>query len=147
MDRASVLTKHLRSHDNKLFAKKHDGVIHVFRRANRYASVAWESGTLVYSYEDRDHVTSLTDTWGIGGNPVDWGIEPVLQRIKEIDGHNRSVLEEMLEQSDKAREQKERDNKNRNEAFLRDFRKPFQKAFNDFNVAQMKSDNRRKRDY
>lgn len=146
MDRAGCLTEHLKEHDRALFAQKHDGVIHVFRKTTRIESCGWNGGTLLYTRDDKAHVLSLTDDWSIRGKPVDWGTEPVMSRLREIDGWNRHLFDEMLEQHQAVDSQKDRRFKSNNEDFLKDFRPQFARAYNEFSVGQLKHDNRRKKD-
>lgn len=146
MDRAGCLTRHLKAYDRMLFAKKYDGVIHVFRKTVRYEACAWNGGTLLYTKDDRAHVLSLTKDWTVNGQSVDWGVEPVMARLKEIDGWNKQLFDEMLENHRKVDEGKDKAFKSQNEDFLKDFRREFAKAYNGFNVAQMKHDNRRKKE-
>jgi hypothetical protein len=77
---------------------------------------------------------------------VDWGAEVVLNRLKQHDAwNNEQLLLELEKAEQKARESKERDLKNKNEAWLSDNHSRFKKAFSDIRTANFDKSDRRKR--
>lgn len=90
-------------------------------------------------------VMDLTDNWNIGGTPVEWGIEPILARLKAIDiASNPTLFEDMMKGYEKLAESKERDFTNNVESFLLDFRRQFAKTFNDINTSTMEKIDKRR---
>ncbi len=145
-----VLTKHLKAHDAELFCRKNDraGVYCVYRRAIRWDTYEWEGSFLRVSRPSRDLCFALTHNWQITGVPVDWGIEPVLERAKETHySRNAEVTEELIRSYEKSEESRKRHFKSETEAFLLDFRRQFGRTFNDINTSTLaKVDSRRKAD-
>jgi hypothetical protein len=136
LGRAETLTRHLKRHDSELYASRQPtGAIHVCRR-NR----------------SRPHepyfIFALTDTWQASGRPREWGIEPILNRIKALDlWRDQTVVDEIIADAEKQAESDGRAARNSIESFLLDFRKPFAKAFDGVNTSTLaKIDNRRKGD-
>lgn len=89
-------------------------------------------------------VFALTDNWKLQGISVDWGIDPIMNKVRECDLWQRNLAEESIRSVEKGMESKKRDLKNNNEAFIKDWRRPFAKMFNDYNISSMKKiDSRR----
>jgi len=134
MDRCRVLTERLKWHDSKLFAEKDrtTGVISIYRKRVCFEAFDWEGGRLLYSRPDKYLIFSLTDTWTFKGKPVEWGIEPVMARIKEMDLWNRDVFKSLTEDYEKQDKSKAREFRNKAEDVAREMRPQMAKATNDF---------------
>lgn len=150
--RTRDLTRELQSHDHDLFCKRdpETGCRHVMRKHNVYRHLVMnDDAVLFYPVSCPQHVLSLTHNWSMNGEPVDWGLVPLMNKIRAIDTHYGSseidALPEMYEQAAVA---KKRDFSNKTEAFLKEFRPQFAKTFGDVNTANMdkKIDPRRKKD-
>lgn len=156
------ITRALKAFDKTLFAKRvkvklrrkdYDEEIHkdpfiyedqmqILRKTKMY-DLAWldRSIYLLSSRERHDLVFALTDNWNITGTPVDWGIEPIMARIKAMDMWNRGlrdIIDTMDKETEKVEESKERNMKNNVESFLYDFKSEFAKATKDINTSQLK---------
>lgn len=94
------------------------------------------------------YILSLTEDWSAKARSVEWGVEPIIARLREIDGHNPdSFVNKMDEMHEKEKQSKDRDLKNKTEDFAKEFRKPFAKAFEGINTSTLeKIDSRRKRE-
>jgi hypothetical protein len=151
MCRAERISKALRAHDDKLFCRRSpDGILSVYRKGERVEWFVTEDGSrLGFLRPDHHMIFCLTDTWGMKGQPKDWGIEPILHKIRASDLWHRDIAAELEEQDEKATKSAERTLRNNNEAFLSDQRGAFKKAFADINTASMdKTENKRRlRDY
>lgn len=123
------LTQALKDHDSALLARKgDDGKIHVYRKGERQLH----------------HVFSLTENWTTNSRPVEWGLEPIIQRLKAIDTWNHDVASRVIGEEVKADLGRQTDRRNTYESFLLDFRKQFAKATNGINTGTLnKSDKRR----
>jgi hypothetical protein len=71
---------------------------------------------------------------------VDWGIEPILARLKEMDLHNRDVVGDLIRDYEKREQAKARHMRSENEAFFSHNHKRFARATSDINTALIKSD-------
>jgi hypothetical protein len=134
-----VLTKHLKAHDRELYARQIEtGTVCVFRKGYKLFDFEFEGDTYRSLQRDDTLVCSLTDTWGLQGKAIPWGIEPVLAHIKAIDLFNRDdIFDELMKNNEKVRESKERAFRNNTESFLLDFRDAFKKDFADIRVSNM----------
>lgn len=142
-----VLTKHLRAHDSELYCRRHpgSGVYCVYRKAVRWEDYLWEGGILRFSRPSKNLCFALTDTWQITGKPIDWGIEPVLERAKETHfSRNEERIEELIRSYQRAEESRARQLSNEAECFLTDFRRQFARTFNDINTSTLEKVDRRR---
>jgi hypothetical protein len=143
------MTRALKSHDRDLFARRHSsGGIRVYRKTTRWDVYDFGTGVLRYSRPSLDFVLALTDTWTKQGTPVDWGIEPVLSRIKEIDHWRDDTLGDQIRQArERAAQIQEQSENNERLARAYDVRRDFAKAMDGFNTSTCnKVDPRRKQD-
>lgn len=143
------MTKHLKAHDADLVCRRSglDGPYCILQKSTTWDSYQFGAASLTYSRPTYNLVFALTDTWTKQGKPRDWGIEPVIQRIKEhrFERHAEQ-FQELMKADAKAKESSAREQSNKSEAFLRDFRRQFAKATNDINTSTLeKVDLRRKK--
>jgi hypothetical protein len=91
------------------------------------------------------YVMSLTDNWSQSGNPVPWGIEPVLMRVRQINEAENGNMSEVRKQRERNAESSKRDVRNNIEAGLKENRRAFADAFKDTNtsILDKKYDKRR----
>lgn len=148
MGRAERLTREIQVLDRELFCRKNEelGRYEIYRHAKRYRTVHLDENTaLSYSMDFPQLIICLTDNWSASGKPVDWGILPVVKRLQEIDAWNRAeYLKELETQEEKKKEAGMREFRNETEAFLKEFRPQFSRAFNDVNTANMKKIDKRR---
>lgn len=146
--RAQRITQELRRYDPFLFAKKEDGVIRIYRRTKRLEFYDVNGVPMGFLKEDPHFVFALTHNWKPQGIPVDWGLEPIMKKIRDNDLWNRDGLaDELLASYEKQAASAERHRRNETEAFLGEFRPQFARTFNDVNTSTMaKTDLRRKYD-
>lgn len=126
MGRVDEITRAVSSYDPCLYAQEtKPGRIDLYRK-NR-------SGM-----EPPHFLFSLTDTWQPTGRPVDWGVEPLLNRVRAMDlWRDDKFVERLIADHEKNQESKERDRRNNVESFLYDFKSQFQKATNDINTSTL----------
>lgn len=90
---------------------------------------------------------ALTHNWQKAGTPVDWGLEPISARLREMDLHNRDIASELIRGYEKDDSLRDKRRRSKDEDFLREFRPQFARAFNDVNTSGLrKIDKRRLRD-
>jgi len=142
------MNKVVKAHDRDLFAERsHLGHINIMRKAKVAEPVIVDDNlALVNVRESGQFVFALTLYWTSSPPPREWGAEVVLSRLKQHDAwNNERLLRELEEAEEKAKESKEREIKNKNEAWLADNHSRFKKAFSDVRVANMDKTERRRR--
>lgn len=127
----SSYTKHLKRYDRDLYAgRTKDGALCVFRKHKSYELVCDEPFKLYNLVEKPQFVLALTDTWTLRGVPRQWGIDHVLNKIRQMDLQaNERLIEEMDAHNERVDESERRKFRNEAEAFLIDNRREFAKAF------------------
>lgn len=144
MGRAERITEFIRAHDSKLFAKYSSGTLCIYRQSS---SVEWfdVDGSSIGFVRSTPHlIMALTQNWHVLGQPVDWGLDVILERLQKIDLWNRDLAQEAEDQYDEHKAKTARDASNKHEDFLREFKAPMQQAFNDINVSNLKKIDKRR---
>ncbi len=143
MGRAERITEVIKAYDSKLFCKSEDGKLCIYRKSQRIESYDL-NGTLYHFVRPSCFwILSLTHNWRMDGDPADWGIEPIMKKLKMGDLWHRDLASEVIRQEEKHLESTQRHLDNESEAFLKDYRRKFARTFNDVRVANMaKKDSR-----
>lgn len=144
--RVMSINKALKLHDAELFCKPDEnGCLQVYKKTVGYEAINFGDYVVHYSRIIPKSIMALTDTWTVRGNPVDWGIEPIMRKIQEMDTHNRAdFLREMEKAFEKKNEDKQKEIVNKNEAFLYEHHKMFKKAFADVNTSNLEKVDKRR---
>lgn len=137
--RTDILTHHIKKIDPLLYCEREvNGMICVYRDSKRVEYFEFDGQKYLHLKSVPNIILALTDTWSVRGNPVDWGIEPLIHRLQEIDCWNKGrTADDLIEDYEKMQESKDRARMNGHEAFLRDNRSVFKKAFNDINTSNL----------
>lgn len=144
----SSYTRALKRHDRDLFAGlTKDGMPCVFRRVKRFVPIYVDEGfKFLDLIEDKQLIMALTDNWTMRGRPRAWGIDFVLDRIKEIDTQaNERLFEEIDRKNETVDESHRRQFRNEAEAFWSDNRRAFVKATDDILIHSLSKDEPKKR--
>lgn len=144
----SAYTKALRSYDRDLFAgRSKDGVPCVFRKAKRYEPVWVTDEFRLYNLiVDKQFVFAITDNWMANGEPRDWGIDDVLNKVKKSDFlANKALFDEMDEANEQVERIKKKDLRNNIESFWIDERRRFAKATDDILTHSLSKDEPKRR--
>lgn len=139
MGRAQVITREISKYDSKLYCDKStEGTLCIYRKSQRIESYILDDGSC-FSYVRPAPflIFALTDNWKVTGKPCDWGVEPILKRLRENDLHKRDLVSEIEKNEELIKKENDRDLDNYTEAFLKDNRREFAKASNDIRVANM----------
>lgn len=148
--RESYLTRALKTHDRELLCKKDAfGQYRVYRKGTRWQHFDIEGVTLSVPIKTDLFILALTDNWSTLGKPVEWGAEPLIQKIKESDFERDGILlaDKLRKERDREEELRKRAQKHELEAYIKEWRPIFAKATSDINTASMnKIDNRRKKE-
>lgn len=144
MDRDKEITRHLRKHDLKLYCERREGKLCVMRESTKVESYDVDGTTIHFVVSTPFFIMALTRDWKLKSPPVDWGMLPIMRRIKEIDLWNRDLAEESIRQTEKDTERSQRHLSNETEAFVKDFRGAFKRATNDVNTSTLSKKDKRK---
>lgn len=131
--RVNRLNKELRSYDRDLYIERDSfGAMHLYRKARRYKVFEYEGCPYAASYDQKQFIMSLTSDWQPGSKPVNWGIEPLMRRINEIDSwRDDTGLDEFQKRRELGEKWKKESHKQELRATAADMRKDFAKATND----------------
>lgn len=144
IERARRITRILQNeYDGALFAKYRYGRIDILRKQFKYIPYDVDGSTLLAPVKDDWFVMSLTDNWSMDGRSVEWGIEPILARLRSIDLHKRDLADEVIRQKEKDLESKDRSLDNKLEAFWKDNRRLWAKNFERVNRSNLVKKDRR----
>lgn len=140
------LTSELRKHDKNLFIKTNrNGVRIVYEMGKIVEYFDYEGMKLGVVRSNPKFVFALTDNWTINGRPVEWGLMPLLDKLRESDmALNHTLIQDLEKQDEEIEQSKKRDRMNQTEAFLYDFRNQFKKTFSDYNVSTLDKRDKRK---
>lgn len=148
MGRVERITREVRNHDRNLFCKENvEGMLCIHRKTTAYDAYHFDGVHLVHARPSSELVIPLSDNWSIRGKPVEWGIEPILAKLRSIDLASRpEMFGDLNREYEKGFESERRDLRNKTEAFASEFHSQFKKTFSDVRVANMdkKQDSRRK---
>lgn len=143
-----VLERELKKYDDKLIVRTNRKGVRIIYEVRKKVDWFELDGHKIGHLTDNPQIVfCLTDTWTIHGKPVDWGLLPILDKLRFSDmALNTSLMEDLEKQDEEMEESKKRDMRNQTEAFLYDFRSQFKKTFSDINVSSLdKTDKRRKK--
>jgi hypothetical protein len=145
--RAHRLTDLLQNeYDPKLVAKSKYGRIDILRKGFRYVPYEINGQVILVLNEDNWPVLSLTNNWKNDGRPVEWGVEPILAKLRSMDLWKRNIADEAIKAKEKKSESQERGMDNNLEAFWKDNRRLWAKNFDQVNRSNISRPDRRFRD-
>lgn len=143
--RVESINRALKNHDSDLFCKKESHGVNVYRRNTAWEEFWLDGSRFLYSRPSPQFILCLTDTWTVKGKPVEWGIEPIINRIKSIDSASSfNEVNNLVANLEKAEETKEKDRKNKFESMAYEMRGVYKKAFSDINTSSLEKIDRRR---
>lgn len=143
------MTKAVSKMDPDLYCDEYMDGYAIFRRHMTLGvPIDFEGDVIRETLNQPQMILPLTDSWGVNGRPVEWGVCPVYFRLKEIDAwtNNDHHTTRWEEEYEKSQESKARKRRNDQEAFLKDFRGQFAKAFEHVNTSTVNKRDRRRID-
>lgn len=150
MDRyVERVTTEVKKYDRDLFAERSpNGAVQIYRKSVRWEAFSLGSDRLIVSVPCNQLVVPLTDTFNFKGKPVEWGLEPISWKIRQMDAHrDDSYYEKMVENRERIAKDEKRIKENEMRAIAADMRSDFAKATNNINTASLsKVDPRSKQD-
>lgn len=135
--RVRALTKRLKAYDRDLYAKRiESGMVQVYRNSTRWEAFEWQGQTFHFSRPNPQFILPLTDDWKLTGTPVEWGIEPLMAAIRDLDNwRDDTRYDRYVEHRETAQKNNRREWKNNARALAYDMRKEFAEATNDINTS------------
>lgn len=136
-------------HDRELFLNKNYlGELQVMRRAFTMIPHDFDGHTVYVKTPTPHYIMSLTEDWTGKTRPVDWGLDPIVRRLKEIDDWgSESAFDRMLKDNDRRDAIKKNAFNSLTEDVAREWRKEFKKHTDDILTHSVnKIDSRRKGD-
>ncbi len=145
MGRVERINKVIKYHDPKLFClKDSDGKLSLYRKNWKWEPYKVGDDVIHFARPDHFFICSLTHNWKAAGSPVDWGLVPIVERLKAMDLWNRDIAGEVIEQEEKHSEMMSRERQSKNEDFLKEFRPQFARATSDINTSTLAKKDLRK---
>ncbi len=145
--KVAQISRLLKRYDSELYPKQfRDGGIGIMRKKRRWDFYRNTDGSVLWSSFEDDHlVLPITDNWQATGSPVDWGIEPILWKIQELDGwRDDGDYERFVKNRQRIKENKERERRNEMQALAYDCRRDFARATNDINTSTLEKTEKRR---
>lgn len=148
--RARRVSELVKRYDRRLFAtwNMRHKVVTILRQADRLEASDFYQHEPSLASLNPQLILALTDNWTLSGQPVDWGLEPILDKLKSIDGwRDFDHFTKMVKRRVREELEKERVIRNELRARAADLRPDFAKATNDINTSTLeKVDYRRLKD-
>lgn len=145
MGRAERITQEIKLHDRLLYCeRREEGKLCIFREGKRVETYHMDCGSVLHFVRPTPHfVFALTDNWKMDGKPVEWGILPIMNRLRANDLWHRDMASEIITNEENFKRSITRERQNTIESFLLDFRRQFAKTFDGVNTSTMeKKDSR-----
>jgi hypothetical protein len=136
--RVSKITYEVRKYDRKLFAiRVSNGMIQIVREAE-HRGASDIAGDDVSHIQHPQFILALTDDWTLQGNPVEWGLEPIMAKLNKMDSWKQEkILDKMRAAREREEEVKKQSNRNEIRARAADLRREFAKVTDDINTASL----------
>lgn len=139
--RLKRINSEVKSYDKHLFAVKlPNGQIQVHRRMDSLEMFGFGIG----GDNSPTFVLAVTHDFTAGGFSVDLGLEPLMERIREMDSWNKeSLYRDLCARRDRQEEDRKRMRQNENRAIASELQRDFAKATNDINTSTLGKTDRR----
>lgn len=142
------ISRLLKRYDSDLYPKRFDdGALGIMRKKWRWDFI-WSpgaSGRLWFTFRDDHLVLPITDNWQEWGKPVDWGIEPILQKIQQLDGwRDDEDYDRFVKDRENRKADKQRAHRNEMRALAADCRREFAHATNEINTSTLEKIDKRR---
>ncbi len=123
----------IKMHDPMLFLNKnYKGELQIMRKSFRMVPYDIDGKGVSVATSTPHYIMSLTEDWTGKTRPVDWGLEPIIRRLKEIDDWGgESSFDRMLRDNSKKDELKEKAFASLTEDVAKEWRKDFKKHTSD----------------
>lgn len=140
------LTARIQKYDPALYVYRNvEGKALIMRQGSRLEDSDYGMDDLDDSLRNPQLILALTDNWRLTGKPVDWGMEPILDRLRSMDSwRDDKWITERKRNRERDEETQKQSKRNEFRAIAADLRKEFAQATNDINTSTLeKVDGRR----
>lgn len=139
------INRRLKRFDRSLFTYTNiEGKVLVMRKADRLEASDYHQEEMNLDEIRPQIIFALTHDWTVYGRSVDWGIEPILEKLRSMDSWASTAwISEMRKENERIKEDKKRMERNEFRATASDMRKEFAKATNDINTSTLEKIDRR----
>ena len=128
MGRVERITRELQSFDHKLFCDKNaEGTLRICRKTLRYELYDVDGQEMIFARPAYHVIFYLTNDWTIRGRDVEWGVLPILKKLRECDSHQRDMANLVEKQAEEQEKSNDRFLDNYTEAFCKENRRAFAK--------------------
>lgn len=134
------VNKAVTGYDRLLYAKRVNGVVQIWRQPYR----ATVTGISLMGRPEPEFIVALTHNWNLDGEPVEWGMEPILDQFRRMDSWQHDVYGEICEKRERIERDSKRQEHNEIRARAADVRREFAKATNDINTSTVNKFDRRR---
>lgn len=130
--RASLLTWELKKLDRHLYAVQTDQMLQVWRKPDDLNLLGLTDGERLNSAQ---FILPLTDDWTLRGKAVEWGVMPVISKLRQMDSwRDDSGLEKFAAARERHAENKKRATRNEFQAIASDIRSEVARVTNDIRM-------------
>lgn len=142
------INRAVKRYDRKLYVDLNtQGIPCVFRRTKLFVPIIDEGEFKLYNLvPSKDYVMALTEDWSPRTKVREWGIDFVLNRLRDIDlAHNKNLIEEIDRKNEEIDKSNRRHLRSEAEAFFSDHREIMKRQFKDINTSTLdKTDHKQK---
>ena len=114
-----------------------EGKLCIFRESQRVETYHLDGNVLHFVRPSSHLIFALTDNWKVTGQEVDWGLEPIMQKLKQNDLWNRDIVADVERRFEEVEKSKDRERLGQTEDFMREFVRDFKTTFEDVNTANL----------
>lgn len=122
----------IKRHDKELFLNKNfRGELQIMRKAYQLVPHDFNGVEVLVKTPAPHYIMSLTADWTSRTLPVDWGLDPIVRRLQEIDGWNEDPFQRIKKLNAKVDEKKTNAFASLSEDVAKEWRKDFKKHTKD----------------
>jgi len=131
--RETRIEQTIQAHDHLLFLNKnYKGELQIMRRSFSMVPHDFDGVTVYVRTPTPHYIMSLTEDWTGRTRSVDWGLEPIIRRLKEIDDWGgESAFDRMLKENERRDALKKKSFASLTEDVAREWRKDFKRHTED----------------
>lgn len=144
--RLQRIQNEVKKYDKSLFVYENRfGIALIMRQADRLEASDYNQIEPEVASLHPQIIFALTDDWKATGHPVEWGLEPIMRRLRWMDLWNDpEILERVQKNNETCERDEERQKHNTIRAMVADMRTDLNKAFKDYNTRYMPDYDRRR---
>lgn len=140
------INRHLKLYDKSLYSYRNfHGKVLIMRKADRLEASDYGQDDIDLAELRPQYLFALTTDWNVHSPAVEWGIEPLMQKLKSMDvWRDDQWVKNRRRDNERVNADQKRIRRNELKATAADMRRDFAKATNDINTSTLeKVENRR----